>query len=437
MNAGRVLAVGTPWALAEARHAPTLEEAFILYLEAAEPSQVVAAPDAAAFASAAARSTRSKSRFFNTGRCWAYARRETVELLRDKVRLSFALAGPMVMMITFGFGISFDVEHLPYAAFDQDRSLESRQLLESFEGSRYFARHDAIADAAEMDARLKSGELALAIEIPHGFGQRLVRGLTPDVAIWLDGAMPFRAETMRGYVTGLSLQYLSDQAIRSTGQSLSAAPITIQTRFRYNQDFSSVFAIVPGVIMLMLVLIPAMMTAVAVVREKETGSIANFRASPVTRLEFLLGKQAPYVVIAGLSFLTLAALSLLLFGVGVKGSLVALLAGVALYVLATTGFGLLVSSFLNTQVAAIFATAIITIIPAVNFSGLLTPVSALSGSGRALGLAFPASWFQQISVGTFTKGLGLAELWTNHLALAGFGVAFIAAAAIALRKQEA
>jgi len=188
--------------------------------------------------------------------------------------------------------------------------------------------------------------------------------------------------------------------------------------------------------MLMLVLIPAMMTAVGVVREKETGSIANFRSTPVTRLEFLVGKQTPYLVIALVSFLSLMGLSLALFGVPVKGSLPALLLGVVLYVLATTGFGLLVSSFTRTQVAAIFATAVISIIPSVNFSGLLTPVASLSGSGRLLGLAFPAAWFQQISVGTFTKGLGFPELWQNHLALIGFGILFIGVAAMALTKQE-
>jgi ribosome-dependent ATPase len=235
----------------------------------------------------------------------------------------------------------------------------------------------------------------------------------------------------------LAFSYLADQAARRTGSSTSALPIGIETRFRYNQAFKSVFAIVPSVIMLMLVLIPAMLTAVGVVREKETGSIANFRSTPVTSLEFLVGKQLPYVAIALVSFLTLLALSLFLFGVPVKGSVVALLTGVILYVLASTGFGLVVSTFTRTQVAAIFATAVIAMIPAVNFSGLLVPVSSLSGAGRLLGLAFPAAWFQQISVGTFTKSLGFAELWINHLALVAFAIVFISVAAVVLRKQEA
>ena len=369
-------------------------------------------------------------------RAWAYARREAMEILRDPVRLAFALLGPLLLMVAFGYGISFDVERLPYAAFDQDRSRESRTLLEGFSGSRYFEERRPIATVSDMEARLRSGELKLVIEIPAGFGRDSMRGERAAVAVWLDGAMPFRAETVRGYVDGVALAYAQTQAAlrpQPTGPDLS--PL-VETRFRYNQAFRSIFAIVPGVVMLMLVLIPAMMTAVGVVREKETGAIANFRATSVTRLEFLLGKQLPYVAIAVASFLSLLLMALLLFGVPVRGSIIALCAGSLLYVVAATGFGLLISSFTRTQIAAIFATSIVTVIPAVNFSGLLVPVSSLSGGGRALGLAFPAAWFQQISVGTFAKSLGFVELWPDLLMLAAFGAAFILLAALVLPKQE-
>ena len=230
---------------------------------------------------------------------------------------------------------------------------------------------------------------------------------------------------------------MSDQIERLYGHAFDPSAASVETRFRYNQAFKSVFAMIPSVIMLMLVLIPAMMAAMGVVREKETGSIANFRSTPVTRTEFILGKQLPYVVIAMLSFASLIIVSYGVFGVVVKGSVLALLVGTLLYVLATTGFGVLVSTFTRTQVAATFAAAVISIIPAVNFSGLLVPVSSLSGGGRLIGLAFPSSWYQQISVGTFTKGLGLPELWLNHAALAGFVALFIAVSVLALNKQEA
>jgi ribosome-dependent ATPase len=436
MHAGKVLAVGPPVELVRQRHVATLEEAFIAYLEDAADMSRSGPQAAPSLPPVQSRPASASTRRFDPRRLWAYARRETMEVLRDPIRLAFALVGPAMLLIAFGFGISFDVEDLNYAALDQDQSLESRQLLEGFSGSRYFEERPPIADIAEMERRLRSGELELAIEIPAGFGRDLLRGRQPEVAVWLDGAMPFRGETTRSYVDGLALDYLADRERRRTGRSEDVVPIGIETRFRYNQAFKSVYAIVPGVIMLMLVLIPAMMTAVGVVREKETGSIANFRSTPVTQLEFLVGKQLPYVAIASISFVTLVLMALFLFGVPIKGSVPALVTGALLYVLATTGFGLLMSSFMRTQVAAIFGTAIVTLIPSVNFSGLLTPVSALSGGGRVLGLVFPAAWFQQISIGTFTKGLGFAGLWTNHLALAAFAVVFITMARLVLRKQE-
>ncbi|PID62521.1 MAG: hypothetical protein CSB44_03595 [Gammaproteobacteria bacterium] len=360
-----------------------------------------------------------------------------MEILRDPMRLTFALLGPIILMLTFGYGISLDVQNLPYAALDRDQSAESRALLEAFSGSRYFDEHPPAGSTAELEARMRDGELAVAIEIPPGFGRSLLLQQRPEVQIAIDGAMPFRAETTRGYLQGLALSYLSDRTERTYGQPLSLSPVFVETRFRYNQAFKSVNAMVPSVIMLMLVLIPAMMAAMGVVREKETGSIANFRSTPVTRTEFILGKQLPYVVIALVSFATLLVVAYVVFGVSVKGSYATLVSGSVLYALATTGFGVLVSAFTRTQVAATFAAAVISIIPAVNFSGLLVPVSSLSGSGRMIGLGFPSSWYQQISTGTLTKSLGFDTLWHNHAALAGFAILFVTLSVLALRKQEA
>ncbi|MCW5771817.1 MAG: ribosome-associated ATPase/putative transporter RbbA [Rhodospirillaceae bacterium] len=441
MHAGEVLAIGAPHEIAMRRGGGNLEVAFIAYLEDAEAAgtDVPPAPDPAADPAPAAApgATLRAEPPFRLRRLWAYARRETLELLRDPIRLAFALLGPIILMIAFGYGISFDVEKLPFAAYDQDRTPESRELLDSFAGSAYFDRRRDIASVAEMDRRLRSGEIKLAIEIPPNFGRRLLTGSQPEIAVWLDGAMPFRAETTAGYVGGIAQAYLAEQARRSPSPATTASLYSIETRFRYNQAFRSVFAIVPSVIMLMLVLIPAITTAVSVSREKETGSIANFRSTPATRIEFLIGKQLPYVGVASASFATLLALALLLFGVPVKGSLAVLLLSTLLYILAATGFGLFVSCFTRSQVAALFSAAIISLIPAVNLSGLMVPVSSLSGGARLLGLVFPSAWYQPVSVGTFTKGLGFAELWPNVLVLAGFAVAFLAAAAIALRKQEA
>ncbi|WGD28817.1 ribosome-associated ATPase/putative transporter RbbA [Ancylobacter sp. WKF20] len=432
MHAGRVLAVGTPQELKHARGMDSLEEVFIAVLEEAGMGREEGAVE---LATRPAHVTRSRR--FDPGRLWAYAWREALELMRDPARLAFALLGPLLLLFTFGYGISFDVENLPYAVLDQDQSAQSRQLLESFEGSRYFERHAPIASSDELDRRLANGELKLAIEVPPDFGRDLLRERAPEVGVWVDGAMPFRAETTRGYVQGISQSYLSDAQMRTQGTETSLYPISVEPRYRYNQSFKSVNAMVPSVIMLMLVLIPAITTALGVVKEKESGSIANFQSTPVTKVEFLLGKQLPYVGVAFLSFITLVIAAQLVFDVPVKGSLPTLALGSLIYVCATTGFGLLVSSFVSSQVAAVFATAIIAIIPAVNFSGLLVPVSSLSGAGRYMGLAFPASWYEQVSAGTFTKGLGFSDLWWDIAVTGLLALAYIGAAMAALRKQGA
>jgi ribosome-dependent ATPase len=433
MHAGHVLFKGTPAEMVENKETDDLNAAFVAYLREAEGEEVEVSPTEP---SAAPDAKPKAHRAFDIARLWAFARREMMELLRDRMRLTFAFLGPIILMLTFGYGISLDVQNLPYAALDRDQTAESRALLEAFSGSRYFDEQAPATDTATLNARMRSGELAVAIEVPPGFGRSLLLDQRPEVQVSVDGAMPFRAETTRGYIQGLALSYLADQTERIYGRRIDLTPVNVETRFRYNQAFKSVSAMVPSVIMLMLVLIPAMMAAMGVVREKETGSIANFRSTPVTRTEFILGKQLPYVVIALVSFVTLIVVSYAIFSVPIKGSVTALLFGTLLYVLATTGFGVLISAFTNTQVAATFAAAIISIIPAVNFSGMLVPVSSLSGGGRLIGLGFPSAWYQQISVGTFTKGLGLETLWHNHAVLAVFAVLFVALSIVALRKQE-
>ena len=310
-------------------------------------------------------------------------------------------------------------------------------MIEAFTSSpRYFDERPPIGTSEELDRRFRSGDLQFAVEIPPDFGRDLQSGRRPEVAVWVDGSMPFRGETTKGYVTGLAVQYAEELIAQHAASSKAASPINFETRFRYNQSFKSINAMVPSVIMLMLMLIPAIMSTIGVVREKETGSIANFHSTPITKFEFLFGKQLPYIVVAMVSFVLLLILAVFLFDVPVKGSLLALVLGTLLYVGASTGFGQLVSTFTRTQVSAVFATIVIAIVPAVNFSGLLVPVSSLTGGGRLLGLGFPSAWYQPISVGAFTKGLGFDDLWLNLMMLAVFFVLYLVAAKLILRKQE-
>ena len=436
MHAGKVLACDTPAALQRQFGGETLEAAFVTCLEQAQDT-AQSPPTSESPTAPAANPPPLKQRGFSLGRLLAVARREGKELLRDKVRMAFALAGAIFMMVIFGYGISLDVENLAFAVYDQDQTPQSRTYLEAFRGSRYFDEQPAIHDAQELHRRLQRSEIKLALEIPPGFGRDLYAGRQPAVAAWLDGGMPFRAETSRNYVEAVHLANLQQLAEQSSPAINHQAGASLQTRFRYNQDVVSVNAIGPGVMALILAFIPAMLTALGIVREKELGSITNFYATPLTRLEFLLGKQAPYLLVSLINLALLVAMNRWLFGVPFKGSLLTLAFGGLLYVLATTSMGLLISAFTRTQIAAILGTMIITSLPTIQFSGLIVPRSSLEGAAAVMGMLFPAGHFLDIAVGTFTKALDLRQLWPQCLALFGFFVGFTGLSLVMLKKQEA
>jgi ribosome-dependent ATPase len=435
MDAGRVLASGTPEAIVQSKGAANLEEAFIACLEEANGRQKL---DVAGLVRASETERPRKADIVASmlRRLTACTIKESLELLRDPIRMGFALLGTSFLMLIFGTGISFDVDNLAFAVLDRDNSHESRTYLEELRGSRYFTEKAPIASEEEMQRRLQSGDISAAIEIPPGYGRDLRRGRPTSIGAWVDGAMPFRAQTIEGYLIAVQQQYLGTIA-QENGQDPNASTLaTIETRFRYNQNFESIFAIVPGDIAMLLALIPAVLMALAVVREKELGSITNLYVTPLTRLEFLVGKQVPYVALGLINFLLLCLMAYLIFGVPVKGSFIALFVGVTIYLFATTAFGMLVSSFCSTQIAALFGTAILTVLPATQFSGMMVPVSSLTGVPALLGRLFPMSYFLPISVGVFTKGLGFVELSSYFVALLIFAPALIGISLLLLHKQE-
>ncbi|MGO9236487.1 MAG: ribosome-associated ATPase/putative transporter RbbA [Methylocella sp.] len=443
MDAGRVLAVGTPAALTTARHCETLEDAFISYLEEAIGARRAAGEETAP---AAAKSLQpaeiavepppKQSSWFSLRRLFAYTIREALELLRDPIRLGFALIGTAFLMVVMGAGISTDVDNLTFAVLDHDQTPESRAYLEELRGSRYFVEKAPIKDYGELEWRLKSANIRAAIEIPPDFGRDIRKGVPTWVGAWLDGAMPFRAETIRGYLQAMHQQYLSDLAMKEGISASQAQPATIETRWVYNQDFYSVYSMVPGTMAFLLILIPAILMALAIVREKELGSITNLYVTPVTRIEFLIGKQLPYIAIGMTNFLLLFLIASLVFAVPLKGSFPALFVGTLLYVISTTGYGMLISSFSSTQIAALFGTAILSYLPAFQFSGIMTPVSSLAGIAAFMGRIFPMTYYLPISVGTFTKGLGFQDLAEDLLALTLFDVVLVLFSLCFLHSQE-
>ncbi|MFT4011789.1 MAG: ribosome-associated ATPase/putative transporter RbbA [Paracoccus sp. (in: a-proteobacteria)] len=408
MHAGRVLVSDTPRAIIADRGALTLEEAFISWLEEAigdgDP-----VPDTAPVAEARPH-VPAKSPLFDPRRVLSYAMREAMELRRDPIRATLAVLGTLILMFVIGLGINMDVEDLSFAVLDQDDSTISRDYINQLSGSRYFVEQAPIANHAEMDRRMREGNLNLALEIPPGFGRDLLRGRDVQIGGWIDGSNPQRAETVMGYVQGVHGHWLTARLAAEYGPAAVAGNFDLQLRYRYNPDIKSMVAMVPAVIPLLLLLIPAMLSALSVVREKELGSITNLYVTPVTRLEFLLGKQLPYTAIAVLNFVLMTAVAIFAFKVPFTGSFIAYFVAGVLYVSSATAMGLVISAFMKSQLAAVFATALGTILPAVQFSGMTNPVSSLDGVAAFISSIYPTTHFMTISRGAFSKGLGLAEL---------------------------
>lgn len=447
MHAGKVLASAPPTELVKEKNADTLEHAFISYLVDAgadetkgenNPSQSekITSSQQPISIKANASHQQQKNPIFSINRMMSYMWRETLELRRDPVRATLALLGSMLLMLVIGFGISLDVENLRFAVLDNDQTQLSRNYILNLSGSRYFTETPPIDNYQQLDKRMRNNAISLAIEMPPKFAQDVMRASHPtEIGVWIDGAMPQRAETIRGYVQAMHQQWLIDQKKYRLG--LDSNPIVnIETRYRYNPDVKSLPAIVPAVIPILLLMLPAMLSALAVVREKELGSILNLYVTPVTRTEFILGKQLPYIALAMINFFLMILMAITIFGVPVKGNLLTLTVATLIYSVISTGFGMLASTFTRSQIAAMFFTMIGTILPAIQFSGMLNPVSSLEGAGKAIGQVYPTTHMLIISRGVFNKALGFSELYGAITILLATAPLILILTIVLLKKQD-
>ena len=439
MHQGKVLAQDKPQALVEAQNAENLEEAFIAYLEEAEnhdkahvsPELTNEKPQ---LNSPHTHQERAKQRSRPINNILAFAVRENKELLRDPVRLLFVLLGPVVLVFFSALGITFDVRNINFAVYDQDQSQISQELITQLSSSPYFNQRMVLHNDEEFEHIIQTGKIRLVIEIPPDFGLDLIQQRQPELSFYVDGSMPFTGENIKSYLIGIMSGY-SQNLAQEMGHSTSPAA-QLQTRFVYNQSFNSIVSIAPGMMMMSMMLIPAMMTALGVVREREIGSIVNLYGSPATVMQFLIGKQIPYIMMALLSFFILLLISILILQVPITGSFSALFFGAFCIAWAATSLGLLVSCFATSQVAAIFGSAILTMIPSLNFSGMLTPVSSLEGANVWIAHLFPSAWFQRIIIGSFSKGLSWPDFMNYYLILAAFAISYLLLASSFLKKQE-
>ncbi len=372
----------------------------------------------------------------NIRRITAVISKEWREIIRDRLFFTLAFVVPSMLMLLFGYGLSLDVENIPFAVVDRDGSSLSRDYAYRFIDSRYFQFKGYSNDERELAPLLSDNTLRAVIVIPEHFEENLLAGRPAHVQTLIDGTFPFRAQTTKGYViainSALSMQLLANYLGKTQGMTPQQAqamlqPVKLQVRYLYNQSVKSIWSLAPKLIMVILMISPPFLTALGVVREKESGSIYNIYASTVSRGEFLIGKITPYVLISTANALILWLLASELFGAPFKGDFLLFLVTSVIYVVCTTGIGLLVSVVVRTQVAAMIATAIVTVVPAVLYSGVLIPISSLSGQAQVTAHLWPAMYYTDIVMGSFLKGVGLTALWGNVLVLVLYTVVLFSA----------
>lgn len=436
MHAGQVLDSDTPEALTQKRKASSLEEAFISYLIEAGAGTEDETGDIPPPEELAPEEQRQKeNKLFSFDRFYSCMWRETLELYRDPIRLTLALLGSMILMLVMGYGITMDVEDLRFAVLDNDQSILSNNYTLNLSGSRYFTEKEKLYSYDELDKRMRSGEITMAIEMPPNFARDVDRGSPVEVGVWIDGANPQRAETIRGYVVAMHQLWLEEIAKTRFGHK-SDPLASIEVRYRYNPNVTSLPAMVPAVIPLLLLMIPAMLATLSVVREKEMGSILNLYTTPMTKSEFILGKQTPYVLISMISFLLMAVMAIFLFDVPIKGSLLTLFFATFIYCGIATGLGMLISALTKSQIVAMFGTIVLTMVPAVQFSGLINTVASLQGGGRLVGEVFPTTHMLIITRGIFNKALGFGDLYQAINALLITLPIIVALSIFFLKKQD-
>lgn len=360
--------------------------------------------------------------------------KETRELLRDPVYLGLSFVIPLVMIVLFGFGLSLDVKNLPLVFADHDRSPYSRDYIDGYVHSEYFTLVGVETDPATLERLLRSGEARVIIDIPPDFGRQIAGHQPTQVGVTVDGSFPSRAGVINAYVAAVNALY-NQRLLREVRGEGTVLPVQMDLSVWYNPSLESKNTIVPGLLVLILMLFPAILGALLIARETESGTIFNFYASPVRRVEIILGKLLPYLAVALLDYLLIYAISRLVFEVRFVGSFVILSLGAVLYSVCTIGVGLLISILSRSQLTAMLTTFLVTVTPAFNYSGFLTPVAAMDPLGQFISRLIPATHFMTVVRGSYLKGLGVDFYWPSLAALAVYAAVAYGLALLLLRKR--
>jgi ABC-2 type transport system permease protein len=374
-----------------------------------------------------------------TSRVLAIVRKETREILRDRVYLGLAIVVPLVVTLLLGLGFVLDVKNLPVAFYDQDRSALSREYMYSFTNSEYFHLVGFVHDPAELERMIQSGRVRAVVVIPPDFSRKLQGGKPVAVQILVDGSFAGRAQVVCGYVSAIdaqfNAQFLSAYLAGKGMVRASTIPVSTEGRVWYNPSLETKNSIVPGLLVINLMFYPGLLAALVVVREKERGTIFNLYCSPVRRWEVIAGKAVPYIGVAFVDYFLIFLVSLTVFQVRFVGNFLVLTLAALLYITCCIGLGLVISVFCRTQVAAMLVTFIGMMTPSMLFSGMVTPIASMDRSSQMISHVIPASYFMGMARGVYMKGLGFFYYLPDFLALLAFAAVVYLVALAGFRKK--
>jgi len=370
----------------------------------------------------------------------AIARKEFIQIRRDKATLYMVVIFPVMMLVLYGFGIRYDVKSVPMTVLDQDRTPQSRQYLERFVHSPYFVVRRYADNYSDLQRDIDRGESRIGLVVSADFGQRLSSRRTAEVQVIVDGADNNTATIAMSYVSQITQAYSSFVIVQQMEALLRQAQLTIpaieaEPRIWFNPNLESVQFIVPGIIAIIMMIVGTVLTAVTIVKEKETGTIEQIVSSPIGRYELMLGKVLPYALLAYVDFLLIVGASYFLFGVTIKGSLLLLLLTAFIYLIGVLGLGILVSTSTQTQMSAMLTAIMASMLPSILLSGFIFPIRQMPRILQAITVVVPARYFIEILRDIYLKGLGLEYFWKETLYILIFGCATLILAAWRFQKR--
>lgn len=373
-------------------------------------------------------------------RTFSVLRKETREILRDPYTLGIALALPLVMLFLFAYGVNTDVRNIKLAVLDYDQSSASRAYAQAFFNSGYFIPVNMVRDYEQAGDMLDRDMADAVLVIPSGFARSLSRGEQAQVQTLIDGSYTPSAQVTQSYVEAINVSYnarlFSQYVENRTGQSLERLiAVRVESRVLYNPGLKSINAIVPGLFGVILMAFPPLLSALAIVREKERGSIQQIFVSPIRPVELILGKLIPYTVIAFIEMMIILAGGILWFDVPFRGSLLVFLLASILFVLCTVGIGLLVSTLTRSQVTAMLLAIVLTVMPSMLFSGFIFPVHTMPTPMQLYANAFPTRYFIDLSRDLALKGGGFALVAPQMGILAAYAAGLILVSALRFKKS--